>query len=101
MNDGTGEIGYTIDAEISDLKHERGSVAMARKGNDLNSASSQFYIALNRLPNLDGSYTVFGKVVKGMDIVDIIADVKTDARNNPIERVEMFKVWVGKEKSKK
>ena len=96
-NDGTGEIGYTIDAEITDLLHERGSIAMARKGDDLNSASSQFYICLKKLTNLDGSDTVFAQVVEGMDVVDRIAAVNRDGRDNPIERVEMFKVWVGTE----
>lgn len=96
-NDGTGEIGYTVDAEISDLLHERGSVAMARKGDDLNSASSQFYICLKKLTNLDGGYTVFAQVVEGMDVVDRIAAVNKDGRDNPIERVEMYKVWVGTE----
>lgn len=51
------------------LPHERGSVAMARS-TDPNSASSQFYIALEALPELDGRYAVFGRVVSGMDVVD-------------------------------
>ncbi len=98
MNDGTGSPGFNIDAEISELVHERGSIAMARRPDDLNSASSQFYICLKRLPSLDSQYTIFAKVVDGMDVVDTIAQVKRDGRDNPIERVEMFKVWVGKEK---
>jgi peptidyl-prolyl cis-trans isomerase B (cyclophilin B) len=53
------------------LTHLRGSVAMARS-NDPNSASSQFYIALEALPELDGRYAVFGRVVKGMEVVDKI-----------------------------
>ncbi len=100
MNDGSGDPGFNIDAEISDLIHERGSVAMARRGDDLNSASSQFYICLRRLPGLDSQYTVFAKVIDGMDVVDTIAQVRRDGRDNPIERVEMFKVWVGMKKSK-
>ena len=51
------------------LKHDRGVIAMARSGMP-DSASSQFYIALEDLPSLDGDYAVFGKVVEGMDIVD-------------------------------
>jgi peptidyl-prolyl cis-trans isomerase B (cyclophilin B) len=51
------------------LIHERGSLAMARSA-DPNSASSQFYIALKPLPELDGRYAVFGKVIRGMDVVD-------------------------------
>lgn len=53
------------------LTHERGAVAMARS-RDANSASSQFYIALEALPELDGNYAVFGRVVQGMEVVDRI-----------------------------
>lgn len=51
------------------LTHERGALAMARSS-DPNSASAQFYIALEALPELDGRYAVFGRVVRGMDVVD-------------------------------
>jgi len=51
------------------LTHNRGSVAMARSA-DPNSASAQFYIALEALPELDGHYAVFGRVVRGMEVVD-------------------------------
>ncbi len=51
------------------LPHQRGAVAMARS-EDPNSASAQFYIALQALPELDGRYAVFGRVSKGMDVVD-------------------------------
>lgn len=51
------------------LTHERGAVAMARSA-DPNSASAQFYVALEALPELDGRYAVFGRVVSGMDVVD-------------------------------
>ncbi|MCP9810020.1 peptidylprolyl isomerase [Cyanobium sp. HWJ4-Hawea] len=53
------------------LAHQRGAVAMARSA-DPNSASSQFYVALQALPELDGRYAVFGRVSKGMDVVDKI-----------------------------
>jgi peptidyl-prolyl cis-trans isomerase B (cyclophilin B) len=53
------------------LNHERGSVAMARSQAP-DSASAQFYIALKPLPELDGRYAVFGKVIEGMDVVDEI-----------------------------
>jgi peptidyl-prolyl cis-trans isomerase B (cyclophilin B) len=53
------------------LTHQRGAVAMARSG-DPNSASAQFYVALEALPELDGRYAVFGRVVSGMDVVDRI-----------------------------
>ena len=53
------------------LSHQRGAVAMARS-NDPNSASAQFYVALEALPELDGRYAVFGRVTKGMDVIDRI-----------------------------
>ena len=74
--DGTGGPGYTIPAEISDKKHVRGAVATARLGDAANptkaSSGSQFYITLAETPFLDGEYTVFGVVTKGMEIADQI-----------------------------
>jgi peptidylprolyl isomerase/peptidyl-prolyl cis-trans isomerase B (cyclophilin B) len=66
---GTGGPGYTIKAEFNKNKHVRGSVAMARSAQP-DSAGSQFYITYGPQPHLDGSYTVFGQVVAGMDHVD-------------------------------
>lgn len=65
--DGTGDPGYTIDDEISELKHETGVIAMANRGPNTN--GSQFYITQLPQPRLDGKYTVFGKVVSGHDVV--------------------------------
>lgn len=53
------------------LTHQRGAVAMARS-NDPNSASAQFYVALQPLPELDGRYAVFGRVIRGMEVIDRI-----------------------------
>lgn len=58
-------------AEFNDTKHEKGVVSMAR-AQDLNSANSQFFIMLESAPHLDGQYTAFGRVVKGMENVDKI-----------------------------
>jgi peptidylprolyl isomerase/peptidyl-prolyl cis-trans isomerase B (cyclophilin B) len=66
---GTGGPGYTIKAEFNAHKHVRGTVAMARS-TDPDSAGSQFYICLGPASFLDGKYTVFGSVTKGMDVVD-------------------------------
>ena len=66
---GTGGPGYSIKAEFNKQKHERGVIAMARSS-DPDSAGSQFYITLAAAPFLDGKYTVFGKVVSGMNVVD-------------------------------
>ena len=66
---GTGDPGYKIKAEFNKQKHVRGVVAMAR-AQDPDSAGSQFYITLAPAHFLDGQYTVFGRVVSGMDVVD-------------------------------
>lgn len=73
----SGELRYgepiTAAAQSRDLAltHQRGAVAMARS-NDPNSASAQFYVALEALPELDGRYAVFGRVTSGMDVIDRI-----------------------------
>ncbi len=74
---GTGGPGYTVEAAIDpSLKHLPGTVAMARLGDRANperrSSGSQFYICLGAAPHLDGAYTVFGKVVAGMENVQKI-----------------------------
>jgi peptidyl-prolyl cis-trans isomerase B (cyclophilin B) len=66
--DGSGGPGYTIKDEFTSRKHLTGTVAMARTPAP-NSAGSQFYICLGPQPALDGKYTVFGRVIDGMDIV--------------------------------
>ncbi len=71
VGNGTGGPGYSIKAEFNARPHTRGTVAMARS-QDPDSAGSQFYICLAPAPFLDGKYTVFGQVVKGMDLVDTI-----------------------------
>ena len=69
---GTGGSKYPdLKAEFSDVPHERGSLSMARS-NDPNSGNSQFFICFKSAPHLDRQYTVFGKVVKGMEFVDLI-----------------------------
>ena len=68
---GTGGPGYQIKAEFNKQKHVRGSLAMARS-QDPDSAGSQFYICYGSTPHLDGQYTVFGRVVSGMEHVDRI-----------------------------
>jgi peptidylprolyl isomerase/peptidyl-prolyl cis-trans isomerase B (cyclophilin B) len=70
--DGSGGPGYTIKAEFNKQKHVRGAVAMARLVAP-DTAGSQFYITLANAPELDGQYTVFGKVTSGMDVADKIA----------------------------
>jgi peptidyl-prolyl cis-trans isomerase B (cyclophilin B) len=67
---GSGGPGYQINCEINPNKHERGSLAMAHAGR--NTGGSQFYIAYQPQPHLDGQHTVFGKVVSGMEHVDAL-----------------------------
>lgn len=92
-NDGQGGPGYTLEAEFNTRIHRKGILAMAR-GSDPNSAGSQFYIALRRLPNLDNQYTVFGEVVVGMDVVDAIVSIRTDAKDSPVEPVVILNAFV-------
>ena len=73
------------------LKHERGVISMARS-QDMDSASSQFFIVHKTSPHLDGQYAAFGKVIEGMDEVDKIASVETDSSDKPLEPVVMKKV---------
>jgi len=88
-DDGYGGIGERIPAEIG-MKHLRGSVGMARDNNPTKASNgSQFYICLKNLPQLDGGYTVFGKVIKGMEVVDKIAALERDERDNPLESVHI------------
>lgn len=67
---GTGGPGYKIKCEINPNKNLRGSLSMAHAGK--NTGGSQFFICYDAFPHLDGLHTVFGKVVKGMDVVDKI-----------------------------
>ena len=69
---GTGGSDYPdLKAEFSDIPHERGTLSMARSS-DPNSANSQFFICFQSAPHLDRQYTVFGKVIKGMELIDLI-----------------------------
>ena len=85
---GTGGPGYQVKAEFNDRPHVRGVVSMARS-QDPDSAGSQFFIVVKDAPYLNGKYTVFGEVVKGMEVADKIVSQARDARDNPLERVEM------------
>ena len=77
-----------IPQEFSDTPHVKGILSMART-NDPNSASSQFFVCHDNANFLDNNYTVFGKVIDGLDIIDEIANVAKDQNDNPLERVEM------------
>ena len=68
----------------NDLLHTRGVISMAR-GNDMNSASTQFFIMHKDYPSLNGNYAAFGRVFAGMDVVDRIATTETDNNDRPIK----------------
>ncbi len=77
----------------NDLRHTRGVISMARSMMP-NSASSQFFIMHQDAPHLDGDYAAFGKVVKGIEVVDEIADAKVDFNDKPLEPQVMKKVTI-------
>lgn len=87
---GTGGPGYTLPAEIK-LRHEKGSVAMARLPDNINPAKnsngSQFYACLAPLPKLDGQYTVFGEVLEGLDVLKKISVEPTNSNDFPLQKI--------------
>jgi len=83
---GTGGPGYTFEDEINDHKVVRGALAMANAGPNTN-GSQFFLVTIDKADWLDGKHTVFGRVVEGMDVVDRIEGLPTDARDRPTEDV--------------
>lgn len=87
---GMGGPGYSIKGEFAQnnvenpLKHTEGVLSMARAMHP-DSAGSQFFIMHKNSPHLDGSYAAFGKVIEGMDVVNKIAECKTDRDDRPLE----------------
>ena len=79
---------WMLPAEFSSTPHNRGILSMARAQSP-NSAGSQFFICVADAHFLDNNYTVFGKVLKGMDVADQIVNSPRDQGDNPIERIEM------------
>jgi peptidyl-prolyl cis-trans isomerase B (cyclophilin B) len=97
---GEGGPGYSLPAEIG-KPHLRSSVGMAREGDQINpsrrSNGSQFYICLSDLPALDGKYTVFGEVVRGMDVVDKISLISRDEHDVPLRPVYILRAYLKNE----
>lgn len=87
---GMGGPGYSIKGEFSangfknDLKHSRGVLSMARSARP-NSAGSQFFIMHDNAPHLDGQYAAFGKLTEGYDVLDAIAETRTDYSDRPYD----------------
>jgi cyclophilin family peptidyl-prolyl cis-trans isomerase len=90
---GSGGPGYSFEDEFNRHKVERGALAMANAGPNTN--GSQFFIVTaEACPWLDGKHTVFGRVASGMDVVEAISDVPTDARDKPSEDVVIESVSI-------
>ena len=96
---GTGGPGYGIKGEFAqngfenNLKHEPGVLSMARAMHP-DSAGSQFFIMHKNSPHLDGAYAAFGRVIAGMDVVNEIAETKTDFEDRPREEQKIAKITV-------
>jgi peptidylprolyl isomerase len=93
QGNGMGGPGYTIKDEFTDHnRNDRGTIAMANAGP--NTGGSQFFINLVNNNFLDTKHPAFGKVVQGMDVVDKIAKVKTDANDKPLQDVKIISATV-------
>ncbi|WP_299032339.1 peptidylprolyl isomerase [uncultured Anaerococcus sp.] len=96
---GMGGPGYSIKGEFNhngfknDLKHERGVLSMARSFMP-DSAGSQFFIMHKDSPHLDGEYAGFGKVIEGIEIIDKIAEIKTNRSDKPKKDQKIEKITV-------
>lgn len=93
-NDGTGGSDKpNVPAEFSDIPYDTGIVGAARSS-DINSANSQFFITLKRVPDFDKKYTIFGKVIEGMSNVNTIAGVQPKQGERPVEPVRIKTVTI-------
>lgn len=96
---GTGGSGKNIKGEFTkngvanNLVHTKGVISMARSQN-MDSASSQFFLMHQNAPHLDGHYAAFGKTIEGLDVIDKIATVQTDRMDRPFEDVNIIKATV-------
>ena len=91
---GTGGPGYQINAEFNPTSHVEGVLSMARS-TDPNSAGSQFFICLDKVPHLDGQYTAFGKATDtSLDVVRKIGAVETKPGDRPVEDVKIVSATV-------
>ena len=90
---GRGGPGYQLKAEFNSRNHVPGTLAMARS-EDPDSAGSQFYICLAKVPHLDGQYTVFGQVIDGINVVERIGKVETGTGDRPVEPIFIEKIII-------
>ena len=96
---GTGGPGYQFDDEIvAGLVFDRpGLLAMANRGGGTGTNGSQFFITTVPTPHLNGSHTIFGRVLEGQDVVEAISQVPRDARDKPLEDVTMNTIDISTE----
>jgi peptidyl-prolyl cis-trans isomerase B (cyclophilin B) len=98
-DDGKGGPGYKIDDEFSEISHARGMVSMANTGKP-KSGGSQFFIVVADFPQLDGKYSLFGRVLEGMEVADRITAVERDIygrhgpRDRPLENVVITSIRI-------
>lgn len=91
---GSGGPGYTIKAEFNDKPHVRGTLSMARLPTGPDTAGSQFFICHDDARQLDHQYTVFGKLIKGEDVLDKIATAPTHPPDRPDKRVDIQSIKI-------
>jgi len=95
---GAGQRGQRmVRAEFSSLKHERGIVSAARRSDDINSATSQFFICVDAQPGFDNQYSIFGRVIDGMNVVDSIARAPTELKGEkPVDPVVVNRAYLAR-----
>jgi cyclophilin family peptidyl-prolyl cis-trans isomerase len=94
-NDGTGRADLeTLPAEFSKLEHQRGILSAARRGGDVNSATTQFFICHAKASSLNGQYSIYGQVVEGLNVVDSIAALPKIKGDNPGKAGEIIRMTI-------
>lgn len=87
--EGQATVKAEFNAEKEGWSHRRGMLSMARKGNDINSGTSQFFIMHQDGAFLDGQYSIFGQVLEGIEVVDKIATAPKDGKDAPNDNIAM------------
>ena len=95
LNDGLGNPGYSIDQEFGRLRHIKGAVAAVKSKTESNKSNgSQFYICLTRIKIRDRNRTVFGKVIKNLDVVNKMSWLSMDFENRPKKPIQIIKAYL-------
>ncbi len=97
-NDGTGGPGYTFKDEFNSKKLVRGSLAMANTSQPNTNGSQFFIVTASATPHLDGKHTNFGKVIRGMEVIDKIEQTKTNAQDHPLKDIVIETIQLIKNK---